>query len=130
MRNDASSEEQKAETYEWYSVPHPADNSGQHQTCELDHLISLELGGADTLDNIWPQCGPDGVALNSRYFKIKDSVENFLAAQVKAGTIQLADAQQCISTDWTQYVSMHRHTSEHLLRPAAAEMTNAGHGHK
>ncbi len=23
---------------------------------EIDHLISRELGGADTLDNLWPQC--------------------------------------------------------------------------
>jgi len=49
----------------------------------LDHLISLELGGADTLDNIWPQCGPSGVALPQRFFKEKDTVENFLAMQVR-----------------------------------------------
>jgi hypothetical protein len=71
----------------------------------LDHLISLELGGADTLDNIWPQCGPSRVKLATRYFKIKDGVENYLAAKVKAGEISLQDAQRGIAADWTQYIS-------------------------
>jgi hypothetical protein len=70
----------------------------------LDHLVSLELGGADTLDNIWPQCGPPGVKLAKRYFKIKDGVENYLAAKVKAGGISLKDAQRGIATEWTQYI--------------------------
>ena len=67
-------------------------------------LISLELGGADSLENIWPQCGPDGVTLTERYFKQKDMVENYLAAQVKAGKMDLAEVQQGIATDWTQYL--------------------------
>ncbi len=58
-------------------------NSDQNQVCELDHLVPLELGGADGLGNIWPQCGPDSVALNERYFKIKDRVEVYLADEVK-----------------------------------------------
>lgn len=70
-----------------------AKNTGRTQTCELDHLISIELGGADTLDNIWPQCGPRGVVLPKRFFKQKDDVENYLAAQVRAGAIRLEDAQ-------------------------------------
>src|ERR1700691_3746426 len=103
-RNKASSAARKNTTYDEYNIAHPQDNTGQNQTCELDHLVSLELGGADTLDNIWPQCGPDGVALAQRYFKIKDSVENFLAMQVRAGQIDLAEAQRGIAQDWTQYV--------------------------
>jgi hypothetical protein len=71
----------------------------------LDHLVSLELGGADTLDNIWPQCGPDEVSLSERYFKLKDTVENYLARQVKNGQMELAAAQQGIATDWTQFLS-------------------------
>lgn len=30
-----------------------ADKSGRH--CEVDHLISRELGGADDVKNLWPQ---------------------------------------------------------------------------
>jgi hypothetical protein len=104
-RNVATSATKKQTTYATYTIKRPANNTGLTQSCELDHLISLELGGADTLDNIWPQCGPGGVKLAKRYFKIKDSVENYLAAQVKAHAIPLKDAQQGISTDWTQYIA-------------------------
>src|SRR5262249_48224158 len=79
VRDTATLEEEKSATYGWYHLQRPSNNSGEDQICELDHLISLELGGADTLDNIWPQCGPSGVALSQRDFKQKDTVENFLA---------------------------------------------------
>ena len=39
---------------------------------------------ADTLDNIWPQCGPDAVTMNERFFKQKDCVETYLGFQVRA----------------------------------------------
>jgi hypothetical protein len=67
-------------------------------------LISLEIGGADTLDNIWPQCGPNGVPLAKRYFKQKDIVENYLAAQIRAGKMDLSDVQRRIAEDWTQFI--------------------------
>jgi hypothetical protein len=104
IREQASSRSEKNATYDSYNLTHPDHNTGQTQTCELDHLISLELGGADTVDNIWPQCGRDDVPLPARYFKRKDSVENLLAAQVKAGTISLKEAQVGIATDWTQFL--------------------------
>ncbi|SHI07071.1 hypothetical protein [Bradyrhizobium erythrophlei] len=107
-RDGATSATQKNKTYSWYGLPHPANNTGANQFCELDHLISLELGGADTLENIWPQCGPDKVTLCERYFKQKDAVENYLAAQVKAGTMNLHDAQWGIANDWTQYLEAAR----------------------
>jgi hypothetical protein len=103
-RDSGTSAKQKEGTYGWYNIPHPKNNTGATQTCELDHLVSLELGGADTLDNIWPQCGPPRVSLNKRYFKQNDLVENYLAAQVKAGKIDLAEAQNGIAEDWTQYL--------------------------
>jgi hypothetical protein len=104
VRDAATKPEEKARTYDWYRLVHPANNSGESQTCELDHLISLELGGADTLDNIWPQCGPSGVALSQRDFKQKDTVENFLAMQVREGRMDLSQAQKAIATDWTQFL--------------------------
>jgi hypothetical protein len=103
-RNVATSAAKKASTYAAYTIKKPANNTGLTQRCELDHLVSLELGGADTLDNIWPQCGPPGVKLAKRYFKIKDGVENYLAAKVRAGRISLKDAQHGIAADWTQYI--------------------------
>lgn len=104
VRNNTTTEAQKNQTYAWYDTPHPEHNSGATQTCELDHLISLELGGADTLDNIWPQCGPGGVPVSKEYFKEKDGVENYLAKQVRDGAMDLAEAQKGISVDWTQYL--------------------------
>src|SRR6185437_14651747 len=94
VRSHTTTEAQKTGTYKWYRIKHPANNSGPRQTCELDHLISLELGGADTLDNIWPQCGPPGVTLSRRYFKQKDMVENYLAKQVRDGKMGLGEAQR------------------------------------
>lgn len=104
VRDNATSAGQKATTYGSYNIAHPQHNQGVMQSCELDHLVSLELGGADTLDNIWPQCGPAGVVLRERYFKQKDMVENYLASQVRQGLIKLKDAQDGIAGDWTQYL--------------------------
>ena len=104
VRRQVTTEHEKAQTYNWYAIPHPVNNSGGNQSCELDHLVSLELGGADTLDNIWPQCGPPGVPLAQRYFKQKDLVENYLSWRVKRGEMDLAQAQKDIATNWTQYL--------------------------
>jgi hypothetical protein len=104
IRNCQSSEKQKHVTYAWYSLPAPTNNSGATQVCELDHLVPLELGGADGLGNIWPQCGPEDVVLRARYFKQKDLVENYLAREVRAGRMDLDRAQRGIAADWTQYL--------------------------
>lgn len=113
IRDQATTSQQKNRTYRYYGIPHPRDNTGKSQTCELDHLVSLELGGADTLDNIWPQCGPDDIALRKRYFKQKDRVENYLAQQVKKGKISLEEAQRGIASDWTQYLDAANAASRH-----------------
>jgi hypothetical protein len=64
---------------------------------EIDHLISLELGGTNDPANLWPQ----------PYFprpgaKEKDVVENWLHRQVCTNAMPLADAQHAIATDWYQ----------------------------
>ena len=80
------------------------DEQRADQVCELDHLVPLELGGADGLGNIWPQCGPDESTLKNRYFKQKDLVENYLAGEVRANRMSLEEAQRGIAADWTQYL--------------------------
>jgi hypothetical protein len=105
-RDLATTAEQKFVTYSWYRLRHPANNQGANQLCELDHVVPLELGGADTLDNVWPQCGPNGAGLNKRYFKLKDTVENYLTAMVKAGKMNLDDARKGAASDWTQYLQV------------------------
>jgi hypothetical protein len=91
--------------YDWYQIVHPVKNFGENQTCELDHLVPLSLGGADTLDNIWPQCGPVGVSAENLYFRKKDRVEYYLGWMVREGKMSLADAQSGIAKDWTQYLA-------------------------
>ncbi len=44
----------------------------------------MELGGADGMDNIWPECGPADVTFRERYFKQKDLVGDYLAAKVRS----------------------------------------------
>ncbi len=107
VRDSQSSAAQKNTTYKLYGITKPANNTGANQTCELDHLISIELGGSDALTNIWPQCGPAGVPLKQRYFKEKDLVENYLHKLVCAHEMTLLHAQHQIATDWyTVYLSM------------------------
>jgi hypothetical protein len=62
---------------------------------ELDHLIPLELGGASTVANLWPEpyAGTAGA-------RAKDRVETRLHDQVCAGTLTLAEAQRAIAADW------------------------------
>lgn len=67
---------------------------------ELDHLVPLELGGNNTLSNLWPEQGPTSG-------NPKDQVENDLHAAVCSGKVQLLAAQQAIASDWT--------TAEHVL---------------
>jgi hypothetical protein len=64
---------------------------------ELDHLISLELGGDPwDLRNLFPE--PYEPRPGARE---KDAIENRLHADVCAGRITLAEAQRRIATDWT-----------------------------
>jgi hypothetical protein len=104
VRDCVTSENDKGAMYGFYSLSRPTDNQGDNQACELDHLVPLELGGADTLDNIWPQCGPSNAELPKRYFKEKDMVEDFLADQVKTGQMKLGAAQSAIAKDWTKFL--------------------------
>lgn len=65
---------------------------------ELDHLISLELGGNPTSPlNLWPEPYAPTPGAHE-----KDKVENYLHEQVCAGSMTLPEAQRIISTDWTQ----------------------------
>jgi hypothetical protein len=62
---------------------------------EIDHLLSLELGGSNDIKNLWPQ--PYAPKPGARE---KDVVENSLHRLVCAGKIGLPEAQKCISSDW------------------------------
>lgn len=71
--------------------------TGAMSDYELDHLISLELGGCpDCVPNLWPE--PYNNTMGAHQ---KDKVENYLHKEVCNGQITLDEAQKEIATDWT-----------------------------
>jgi hypothetical protein len=81
-----------------YDVAYPAYGLTRGTTSELDHLVSLELGGANDATNLWPEPG----SLPNP----KDSVENKLHKWVCDGGPGVAQgrleaAQKAIAANWT-----------------------------
>lgn len=62
---------------------------------EVDYLITPDLGGADSVRNLWPQ--PYSVRWNA---KVKDRLEQRLHDLVCTGKIDLPTAQREIARDW------------------------------
>jgi hypothetical protein len=85
-------ESEKDQVYAEYGIA--THSSGEY---EVDHLISLELGGSNEISNLWPE------AANPKPgFHEKDKVENYLHDQVCNGAISLIQAQQQIATNWLE----------------------------
>lgn len=63
---------------------------------KIDHLIPLELGGADSIDNLWPQ------SLRSKPYGTdrKELLTEILRSRIAKGQITLEQAQEQIRTDW------------------------------
>ena len=88
VRNVPSSE--KDQVYAEYGITH--HSTGQY---EVDHLVSLELGGSNDIANLWPEA-----ASPTPGFHEKDKVENYLHDQVCSGAMSLQEAQKEIATNW------------------------------
>jgi len=88
VRNVPDSE--KNAVYAEYGIT--SHTAGQY---EVDHLVSLELGGSNDISNLWPEAADPRPG-----FHEKDVVENYLHAQVCTGRMALADVQKLISTNW------------------------------
>ncbi len=80
----------KNQVYAEYGIK--SHTPGQY---EVDHLVSLELGGSNEIANLWPE-----LASPKPGFHEKDKVENYLHSQVCSGAISLQQAQQEIATNW------------------------------
>ena len=65
--------------------------------CEIDHLISLQLGGSNDIKNLWPQS-----YAGQWNAHLKDGLENTLHSKVCKGEISLKEAQQAISSNWIE----------------------------
>jgi len=68
------------------------------RTCEIDHLISRELGGADEVSNLWPQA----YGTSPWNAVLKDKLENRLHKELCAGNITLKSARDMLVTDWRE----------------------------
>src|SRR3989440_12858245 len=88
VRNVPTSEKDQA--YAEYGITH--HSPGQY---EVDHLVSLELGGSNDIANLWPEA-----ASPTPGFHQKDQVENYLHDQVCSGAISLKKAQSEVATNW------------------------------
>jgi hypothetical protein len=65
------------------------------RSIEIDHIVSLELGGSNAIANLFPEPG-SGLA----DYHVKDRLENRLHALVCAGSLSLRAAQTGIARDW------------------------------
>ncbi|TIH33788.1 hypothetical protein D4765_13980 [Subtercola vilae] len=67
------------------------------KTIELDHQIPLELGGANSVSNLWPEANTStATTVNNP----KDQVENDLKTAVCDHTVTLIAAQTAINSNW------------------------------
>lgn len=90
----------KTETFQRYGFTGNDDpkcvQDAHGRRCEVDHLISRELGGADDVDNLWPEPYGTSPWNASR----KDRLENRLHREVCAGRVSLEQARGMIVHDW------------------------------
>ncbi len=75
-----------------YGVPY-----AQRGGYELDHLISLELGGDNARANLWPEPHDRPGFPGSQ---TKDVIENRLHDLVCSGRLELTTAQHAIAANW------------------------------
>jgi hypothetical protein len=86
---------------------------------EVDHLISLEIGGSNSIKNLWPQ----SFRTHPWNAHVKDALENELHRRVCAGTMELAKAQQVIAHDWVIGYRNYVHPTPPRLKPRASTPT-------
>jgi hypothetical protein len=105
VRNVPDSE--KEAVYARYGIPHLP------YAHEVDHLISLELGGSNAITNLWPE------PYQGRWgARTKDTLENRLHDLVCAGHLSLVRAQRLEATNW---VAAYR---RYIGTPPATPATN------
>jgi hypothetical protein len=65
------------------------------KTLEIDHIVSLELGGSNDIPNLFPEKRDV-----SPGYKVKDKLENKLHDLVCDGTFTLRTVRRRIASDW------------------------------
>jgi hypothetical protein len=80
-----------------YDVAYPAYGVPQGTRTELDHLVPLELGGANAASNLWPETPPTPNPKDRVEDRLRDWV---CAVSGAAAQARLTAAQRAIAADW------------------------------
>lgn len=83
-------EDKRQQVFAMYGIKNPP--AGQF---EIDYLITPDLGGTESIRNLWPQ--PYSVKWNAH---VKDKLEERLHELVCSRQLDLATAQRDVATDW------------------------------
>ncbi len=104
--------------FEEYGVP-----ASSKKDYELDYLITPELGGVDSIRNLWPQ--PYSSTWNAR---VKDQLEDHLHELVCQGKVQLETAQSDIASNWIAAYKRYFNTDK--PQPSQSTAASVGPWHK
>jgi hypothetical protein len=91
---------------------------------EIDHLISLEIGGSNDEKNLWPQSYITE-PLNAH---TKDFLENKLNELVCTNQMPLSEAQHLIATDWIK--AFNRYGGSGVMKHPKISKTECAQLHK
>ena len=92
IRNVPESEKHSVETEYGLAA------KGYGSTLEIDHIVSLELGGSNDIANLFPEEAT--LPGNAPGFHVKDKLENKLHDLVCSGAMTLSAVQHGIASDW------------------------------
>ena len=85
--------EMKREVYREYGIR--VHGPGDY---EVDHLVPLELGGSNSIKNLWPESH----RTSPWNAQVKDTLEGKLHELVCSGQLDIKTAQQAIASNWIE----------------------------
>ena len=88
-------ESEKKKVFAEYGIQYPAPNG----MFEIDHSVSLSIGGSNEITNLWPQYYRKNASLIADAYD-KDKLEKYLLKKVCKEGFPIEEAQREISTDW------------------------------